>query len=55
MKNVTEKKCSKYLKGTSCGDGRDHCFNCARHLTDEKCPAGCGEGNAKRDEAANDY
>ena len=40
-----EKPCKKYLKD-ACKDGRDHCFNCARHLdpVTQSCPMKCGEG-----------
>jgi hypothetical protein len=50
-----EKPCRAYAKGQSCRDGRDHCFNCGRHLNPEnsKCPKGCGEGNDAIDDAAN--
>lgn len=49
----TEKPCSAYAKGRPCHDGRDHCFNCGRHLNDERCPRGCGEGDDAKDDAAN--
>ena len=48
-----ERPCRKYLKDGHCKDGRDHCFNCARHLDNEQCPKGCGSGDHAADDAAN--
>lgn len=50
---LKERPCKAYERGI-CRDGRDHCFNCGRHLDGERCPAGCGEGNEAADEAANE-
>ena len=40
-----EKPCGEYLRGSRCKDpqGRDHCFNCARHLDPSTlaCPKSC--------------
>jgi hypothetical protein len=38
-----ERPCKSYEKDGSCDDGRDHCFNCGRHLIPEtaQCPKGC--------------
>lgn len=46
--------CRAYARGI-CSDGRDHCFNCGRHLNldGKTCPKGCGEGNDAADDAAN--
>jgi len=49
---LKERPCKAYERGI-CRDGRDHCFNCGRHLDGERCPAGCGEGNETADDAAN--
>lgn len=42
--NKTDKPCTRT---DSCKDGRDHCFNCDRHLDPEtaQCPKGCGRGS----------
>ncbi len=50
-----ERACKAYDKGNSCTDGRDHCFNCGRHLdpVTSKCPKACGEGNDAADDLAN--
>lgn len=49
-----EKPCKAYERST-CRDGREHCFNCARHLdpVTQRCPRHCGEGNEAADDAAN--
>lgn len=47
-----ERPCRKYLGDGACKDGRDHCFNCGRHLDDERCPKRCGEGDEMADDAA---
>lgn len=49
----TEKPCGAYAKGRTCKDGREHCFNCGRHLDGDTCPKGCGGGNDALDDAAN--
>jgi len=49
-----ERPCQAYGKGFPCRDGRDHCFNCGRHLSPEgRCSKKCGEGNAAADDAVN--
>jgi hypothetical protein len=40
-----ERPCKAYERGDRCkdADGRDHCFNCGRHLDGNLvCPKGCG-------------
>ncbi len=51
----TERICKPYSRGTHCADGREHCFNCGRHLNPEtsQCPRGCGEGDDVNDDNAN--
>lgn len=53
-----EKPCRKFLRGIHCGDpeGRDHCFNCARHLDPKtgECPKDCGNKGAEHDDRVND-
>jgi hypothetical protein len=43
VKVAKEKPCRAYEKDGDCSDGRDHCYECARHLDPEtqKCPKGC--------------
>lgn len=50
-----EKPCRVYAKGQSCKDGRDHCFNCGRHLHEDgvTCAKGCGGGDSEKDDVAN--
>lgn len=47
-----EKPCRNFMKH-ECGDelGRDHCFNCARHLDPKtmECPKGCGKSTEQDD------
>lgn len=50
----SEKPCRAYAKGQSCKDGRDHCFNCGRHLDgDLRCVKRCGEGDSEANDRAN--
>jgi hypothetical protein len=55
-KTAAEKPCRSYLKGDSCEDGRDHCFNCGRHLDPEtaSCPKNCGQSEVVNDAANNE-
>ena len=51
-----EKPCRSYLRGHSCKDGRDHCFNCGRHLEPDtgRCPKNCGDNESVNDAANNE-
>ena len=56
-KKTIERPCREYLRGARCIDkvGRDHCFNCARHLdpTTLECPKGCGHSDEHDEKVLN--